>query len=467
MAKLRAGIAKQGGIHALRHAFATHLLEAGRNLPTVQALLGHRHLSTTARYFHLTPGARPRHRLAPGSARAARRLSRDRGARRPRGRRRGPGTPGRTGRHRPRPWRGVSAPPIRCAARSAAPCAPSRRAARPRSAAIGLSARRAAPSGSPTTRVGTATARNASAWPPSAGSPRAAARSCPIPYFHVVFTLPHALNPLAQSHPRLIYRLLFQSAASTLRRFGRDPRHLGGDVGVTAVLHTWGQTLTQHVHVHCVVTGGALAPDGTRWIPARPGFLFPVRALAKVFRGRYLAGLQRAFDRGELHVTGGLAALGRARGVRRVARRAAPAGLGRLLQAALRRARACARLPAAAHGAAGVRPRPPAPPHWRRHRTLSRLSAGRAAPDCRPRSRPGRLGHLMSLAGRPGRPRPLAAPAAARPCAPSRSSRSTHASPDTAATLLAHSSRHPLTVMGPSAPPAPPGFALLRAPRPR
>jgi len=131
----------------------------------------------------------------------------------------------------------------------------------------------------------------------------------PIPYFHVVFTLPHALNPLAQSHPRLLYRLLFQAAASTLLRFGRDPRHLGGDLGVTAVLHTWGQTLTQHVHVHCVVTGGALAPEGTRWIPAHPGFLFPVRALATVFRGRYLAGLQRAFDRGELHCTGGLATL--------------------------------------------------------------------------------------------------------------------------------------------------------------
>jgi len=131
----------------------------------------------------------------------------------------------------------------------------------------------------------------------------------PIPYFHVVFTLPHELNPLAQSHPRVIYRLLFQAAASTLTRFGRDPRHLGGDLGVTAVLHTWGQTLTQHVHIHCVVTGGALAPDGTRWISARPNFLFPVRALAKVFRGRYLAGLQRACARGELHLTGGLAPL--------------------------------------------------------------------------------------------------------------------------------------------------------------
>ena len=131
----------------------------------------------------------------------------------------------------------------------------------------------------------------------------------PIPYFHVVFTLPHDVNPLAQSHPRLVYRLLFHAAASTLLRFGRDPRHLGGDLGVTAVLHTWGQTLTQHVHVHCVVTGGALAPDGTRWLPARPGFLFPVRALAKVFRGRYLAGLRQAFDRGDLHLTGGLAPL--------------------------------------------------------------------------------------------------------------------------------------------------------------
>lgn len=131
----------------------------------------------------------------------------------------------------------------------------------------------------------------------------------PIPYFHVVFTLPHDLNPLAQSHPRLVYRLLFHAAASTLLDFGRDPRHLGGALGVTAVLHTWGQTLTQHVHLHCVVTGGALAPDGTRWIPAHPGFLFPVRALAKVFRGRYLAGLRKAFDRGDLHLTAGLAAL--------------------------------------------------------------------------------------------------------------------------------------------------------------
>ena len=131
----------------------------------------------------------------------------------------------------------------------------------------------------------------------------------PIAYFHVVFTLPHALNPLAQQHPRLVYRLLFQAAASTLQRFGRDPRHLGGDLGVTAILHTWGQNLSHHLHLHCIVTGGALAPAGARWIPARPGFLFPVRALAKVFRGTYLAALHRAVARGDLPLNATLAPL--------------------------------------------------------------------------------------------------------------------------------------------------------------
>jgi hypothetical protein len=131
----------------------------------------------------------------------------------------------------------------------------------------------------------------------------------PVEYFHLVFTLPHTLNALAQGNPRLLYALLFRAAADTLTTFGRDPRHLGGALGVTAILHTWGQNLSQHLHLHGVVTGGALAPDGTRWIPARSTFLFPVRALAKVFRGRYLARLQQAFDRGDLHCTGGLAPL--------------------------------------------------------------------------------------------------------------------------------------------------------------
>jgi hypothetical protein len=122
----------------------------------------------------------------------------------------------------------------------------------------------------------------------------------PIPYFHVVFTLPHALNPLAQRFPRAIYGLLFAAATATLQAFGHDAQHLGGELGITAVLHTWGQTLMPHVHVHCVVTGGALAPDGRRWIPSKPGFLFPVKALSKVFRGKFLAGLAAAMQRGQL-----------------------------------------------------------------------------------------------------------------------------------------------------------------------
>src|SRR5881296_4564591 len=115
----------------------------------------------------------------------------------------------------------------------------------------------------------------------------------PVPYFHVVFTLPHELNALTRVNPRRLYALLFRAAAATLQTFARDPTHLGAELGVTAVLHTWGQTLTQHVHVHCVVTGGGLTPDGRRWVGSRPRFLFPVRALSQVFRGKFLAGLRR------------------------------------------------------------------------------------------------------------------------------------------------------------------------------
>jgi hypothetical protein len=115
----------------------------------------------------------------------------------------------------------------------------------------------------------------------------------PIPYFHVVFTLPHQLNPLIRVNQRRLYDLLFQTAAQTLQEFARDPQHLGAEIGITAVLHTWGQTLTEHIHVHCVVTGGGLSPDGTHWRACHRRFLFAVKALGAVFRGKYLAGLER------------------------------------------------------------------------------------------------------------------------------------------------------------------------------
>jgi Putative transposase/Transposase zinc-binding domain len=115
----------------------------------------------------------------------------------------------------------------------------------------------------------------------------------PVPYFHVVFTLPHALNPLVRVNQRALYNLLFQAAVQTLQKVARDPPQLGAELGLTTVLHTWGQTLTAHVHVHCIVTGGGLSREGTQWRPSHPRFLFAVAALSEVFRGKYLAGLRR------------------------------------------------------------------------------------------------------------------------------------------------------------------------------
>jgi hypothetical protein len=123
----------------------------------------------------------------------------------------------------------------------------------------------------------------------------------PVPYFHLVFTLPHALNAIAQSNPEGIYGLLFQSVSATLIEFGANPRWLGGEIAATLILHTWGQTLTQHLHLHCLVAAGALHADG-HWIGSRRGFLFPVHALAAVFRGKFLAALTRAVERGHIPV---------------------------------------------------------------------------------------------------------------------------------------------------------------------
>jgi hypothetical protein len=125
-----------------------------------------------------------------------------------------------------------------------------------------------------------------------------------VEYFHVVFTLPHALNPLAQGRPALIYRLLFQATAETLLAFGRNPRWLGAELGFSAILHTWGQRLDQHLHLHCVVSGGGLTEAG-EWKAAKPHFLFPVRALSRVFRGKYLEGLEGALHRGEVRLPDG------------------------------------------------------------------------------------------------------------------------------------------------------------------
>jgi hypothetical protein len=138
----------------------------------------------------------------------------------------------------------------------------------------------------------------------------------PVPYFHVVFTLPHALNALVRVNRRLLHGVLFRVAAATLGTFARDPRHLGAEPAITMVLHTWTQTLTEHHHVHCVVSGGGLSVDSRTWVSLPPGtttrrhpFLFPVVALAQVFRGKFLAALRRARQRGALRFAGETAPL--------------------------------------------------------------------------------------------------------------------------------------------------------------
>jgi Putative transposase/Transposase zinc-binding domain len=138
----------------------------------------------------------------------------------------------------------------------------------------------------------------------------------PVPYFHVVFTLPHALNPLIRVNRRRLYGLLFRLVARTLRTFALDPHHLGAELAVTMVLHTWGQTLREHAHVHCVVSGGGLSLDGRTWVSLPKGktkrrrpFLFDVTALSRVFRGKFIAALTRARRRGTLRYLGQSAAL--------------------------------------------------------------------------------------------------------------------------------------------------------------
>ena len=131
----------------------------------------------------------------------------------------------------------------------------------------------------------------------------------PVPYFHVVFTLPAPIAEIAFQNKAAAYAILFRTAAETLRTIAADPRHLGAEIGFLAVLHTWGQNLHHHPHVHCVVPGGGLSPDETRWVACRPGFFLPVRVLSRLFRRLFLDARRGAFVAGELNFFGELAGL--------------------------------------------------------------------------------------------------------------------------------------------------------------
>src|SRR5512134_1630884 len=122
----------------------------------------------------------------------------------------------------------------------------------------------------------------------------------PVPYYHLVFTLPAAIADIAWQNKAVVYDLLFRAASETLLTIAADPRHLGAQIGMTAVLHAWGSALTHHPHLHVIVPGGGLTPDGSRWIPCRPGFFLPVRVLSRLFRRLMLEKLATAHAQGRL-----------------------------------------------------------------------------------------------------------------------------------------------------------------------
>jgi hypothetical protein len=129
-------------------------------------------------------------------------------------------------------------------------------------------------------------------------------RLLPVHYFHVVFTLPSSLRPVTRRNQREMYKLLFAAATKTLLTLGEDPKRLGGQLGITAVLHTWTRELEFHPHLHCIVTGGGLSADGTEWKTARRKYLFPIKVLSQLFRGIFLDLLRRAYQDGEIQLDG-------------------------------------------------------------------------------------------------------------------------------------------------------------------
>ena len=130
-----------------------------------------------------------------------------------------------------------------------------------------------------------------------------------IGYFHVVFTVPDSLNHLALQNQKVFYSILFKAASETLLELSRDPKYLGAEIGFISILHTWGQNLMDHPHVHCIVPGGGLSFDGTRFVPSRKKFFIPVKVLSRKFRGKFLAYLKAAFQDGDLHFYGKIESL--------------------------------------------------------------------------------------------------------------------------------------------------------------
>ena len=159
----------------------------------------------------------------------------------------------------------------------------------------------------------------------------------PVPYYHVVFTLPAAIADIAYQNKAVVYDLLFKASAETLTTIAADPKHLGARIGITSVLHSWGSAMTHHPHVHMIVPGGGISLDGKRWVACRPGFFLPVRVLSRLFRRLFLERLARRPRGRPPEVLRRSCRSRRRAGVRGVSGAAAPSRMGRLCQAPVRR----------------------------------------------------------------------------------------------------------------------------------
>ena len=175
-------------------------------------------------------------------------------------------------------------------------------------------------------------------------------------YFHVVFTVPEEIAAIAFQNKRVVYDILFRAAAETLRTIAADPAHLGAEIGFLSVLHTWGQNLLHHPHLHCLVPGGGISPDGQRWIACRPGFFLPVRVLSRLFRGLFLHYLDKAFTAGRLSFFSTLLPLQERCRVLAASGPRADGGMGGLRQAAV-----CRSSPGPRATSAGTRIASPSP----------------------------------------------------------------------------------------------------------